>query len=91
MDHMGKTRGISGMYLHDPLTIGVAVDPTMVVTSPLHVSVETGNGITRGLTLADTRPINKQLKQPANLHVALEVESKRFLSFFKERLCQRSW
>jgi purine nucleosidase/pyrimidine-specific ribonucleoside hydrolase len=91
MDHMSKIRGVSGIYLHDPLAVGVAIDPMMVVTSPLHVAVETGKGITRGMTLADTCSISKQLKQPANLHVALEVESERFRTFFKERLCRRSW
>jgi len=91
MDHMSKIRGVSGIYLHDPLAVGVAIDPMMVVTSPLHVAVETGKGITRGMTLADTRSISKQLKHPANLHVALEVESERFRTFFKERLCRRSW
>jgi len=90
MDYMSKARGISGIYLHDPLAVGAAIDPMMAATSPLHVAVETGKGITRGMTLADTRAISEHLKQPANLDVALEVNSERFLTFFKERLCRKS-
>jgi inosine-uridine nucleoside N-ribohydrolase len=91
IEHMKEVRGISGIYLHDPLAVGAAIDPTMVKTAPLHVEVETGRGIARGMTIADTRSIADELKRPANLEVALEVESERFLAFFKERLCQRSW
>jgi inosine-uridine nucleoside N-ribohydrolase len=90
IEHMKEVRGRAGIYLHDPLAVGVAIDPTMVTTAPLHVEVEAGGGITRGMTVADTRAIADELKRPPNLEVALEVESKRFLAFFKERLCRRS-
>jgi inosine-uridine nucleoside N-ribohydrolase len=89
--HMRESRGISGIYLHDPLAVGVAIDPSMVTTASLHVEVETSGGITQGMTLADTRAIREELKQLPNLEVALEVQSERFLTLFKERLCQRSW
>ncbi len=78
------------MPLHDPLAVGVAIDPSMVTTTPLHVDVETQGDITRGMTLADLRPLRDGLKPPSNLQVALEVDAERFLAFFKERLCQRS-
>jgi hypothetical protein len=41
------------------------------------------------MTLADLRHLQDDLKQPPNLHVALEVAAERFLSFCKERLCPR--
>jgi len=91
IEHMKEVRGISGIYLHDPLAVGAAIDPMMVKTASLHIEVEARRGITQGMTIADTRAINDDLKQPPNLDVALEVESERFLAFFKERLCQRSW
>jgi purine nucleosidase/pyrimidine-specific ribonucleoside hydrolase len=89
IEHMREERGISGIYLHDPLAVAVAIDPMMVHTSPLHVAVETNRGITQGMTLADTRSMREELKQPANLDVALEVKSEQFLTLFKERLCRR--
>ena len=90
MEYMREVRGKAAILLHDPLAVGVAVDPTIVTTTSLHVDVETHDGITRGMTLADLRPIRDDLKQSPNLRAALEVASERFLSFFEERLCQRS-
>jgi inosine-uridine nucleoside N-ribohydrolase len=90
MEHMEQVRGMAGIYLHDPLAVGVAIRPSMVRTTPLHVDVETRGGITQGMTLADLRAIRDDLKQPPNIHVALEVAAEQFLSLFKERLCPRS-
>lgn len=90
VEYMEQMRGVTGIFLHDPLAVAVAVDPSVVTTSFLHVDVETGEGITRGMSLADLRPIRDEMKQPPNLHVALDVAAERFLSFFKERVCQRS-
>ncbi len=84
MDKTEKTRGIRGIQLHDPLAVAVAVDPSLVTARPVFVDVETKDGITRGLTLADLRPIKKELKKPPNIHVAFEVSAGRFFSFFKE-------
>jgi len=91
MEYMKQIHGMAAIFLHDPLAIGVAIDPSMVKTTPLHVDVETHGDITKGMTLADLRPIRDDLKQPPNLHVALEVDVERFLTFFQDRLCPRSW
>jgi inosine-uridine nucleoside N-ribohydrolase len=90
MEYMEQVRGLSAIHLHDPLAVGVAIDPTIVKTTPLHVDVVTHQGIAHGMTLADIRPIRDDLKHPPNLRVALEVEAERFLSTFKERLCHGS-
>jgi len=90
VEHMERVKGIAGIYLHDPLAVAVAIDPSMVETTPLHVDVDTRRGMAQGMTLADLRAIRNYLKQPPNMHVALEVATERFLSFFKERLCPKS-
>ena len=87
---MERVKGIAGIYLHDPLAVGVAIDPSMAETTPLHVDVGTRRGMAQGMTLADLRAIRDDLKQPPNMHVALEVAAEQFLSFFKERLCPKS-
>jgi inosine-uridine nucleoside N-ribohydrolase len=87
---MERVKGIAGIYLHDPLAVGVAIDHSIVNTTPLHVDIETRRGMAQGMTLADLRAIRDDLKQPPNMHVALEVAAERFLSFFKERLCPKS-
>jgi purine nucleosidase/pyrimidine-specific ribonucleoside hydrolase len=91
LKYMKRVRGTALIHLHDPLAVGVAIDPSLVKISPLNVAVETHPGIARGATIADLRPIRDDLKQPPNLHVALEVDIEAFLKLFKERLCQGSW
>jgi len=88
-EYMKQMRGVEAILLHDPLAVGVAIDPSMVETALLHVDVETNEGVTQGMTLADLRAIRDDLKQPANLQAALEVDAKLFLAFLKERLCPR--
>jgi purine nucleosidase/pyrimidine-specific ribonucleoside hydrolase len=90
VEHMERVKGIAGIYLHDPLAVGVTIDPSMAETTPLYVDVETRRGMAQGMTLADLRAIRDDLKQPPNMHVALEVAAEQFLSFSKERLCPKS-
>jgi inosine-uridine nucleoside N-ribohydrolase len=90
MQYMEETRGRAELVLHDPLTVGVVVEPSLVGTRPLSVDVETEASITQGMTLADLRPVPEELKQPPNLQVAMEVDERRFKTIFRERLCQRS-
>jgi inosine-uridine nucleoside N-ribohydrolase len=83
-----KFEGFPGIVLHDPLAMGVAIDPALVKTQPLHVQVETRGEITAGMTVADRR-LFRAVGTP-NMEVALEVDTDRFLSLFMERLCRRS-
>ncbi len=81
-------RGDGGMALHDPLAVGVAVDPSLVTLDPLHVAVECEGRLTRGMTVADRRP---HRPGPApTCRVALEVDAPRFLRLFLERVCRAS-
>ncbi|MBA2276194.1 MAG: nucleoside hydrolase [Chloroflexia bacterium] len=45
-------RGMSGLYLHDPLALAVALDPSLISTEPCHVRV-TFDGAERGQTRAE--------------------------------------
>ena len=45
--------GASGAALYDPLTVGAAIDSTLITTTPLRIDVETGGGLTRGETVAN--------------------------------------
>lgn len=83
-----KWEGFAGITLHDPLTVGVVIDPNLVKTRPLYVQVETRGEITTGMTVADRRPF-RAAGQP-NVDVALDVDVDRFLSLFVERVCRRS-
>lgn len=83
-----KWEGFAGIFLHDPLAVGVVIDPDLVRTQPLYVQVETRGEITAGMTVADRRPFRAAGR--SNIEVALEVDADRFLSLFMERLCRRS-
>jgi inosine-uridine nucleoside N-ribohydrolase len=77
------------LTLHDPLAVAVAVDPSLVQTTPFHIVVETQGEVTQGMTLADRRPIPNECKAPPNVQAALQVDVRRFLDLFEERICQR--
>jgi inosine-uridine nucleoside N-ribohydrolase len=85
----GRT-GRAATPLHDPLAVGVAIDPSLVTRRPLHVEVETGNGPARGMTIADRRQIREDWKQPPNLQVCTDVDAGRFMALFLERICRPS-
>lgn len=86
----GESRNEGGIYLHDPLAVAVAIDPSLVQLEPLHVAVESEGRLTRGMTVADRRDVEPYRKQPPTCRAALTVEAPRALRFFLERLCPAS-
>jgi inosine-uridine nucleoside N-ribohydrolase len=86
----GTERGDGGVVLHDPLAMGVALDPTLVGFELSHVEVECEGRLTRGLSLADRRPIAPHRKRRPNCRVAATVDTPRFLRLFLDRLCPGS-
>lgn len=76
--------GFHGCYLHDPLAVGVAIDPSLVLTESLSVVVETEGRFTSGMSLADRRDRrNKSVFSP-NIDVCLDVDTERFFKLFYE-------
>jgi len=86
----GESRGEGGIYLHDPLAMAVAIEPSLVGFESLHVAVESEGRLTRGMTVADRRDIESYRKEPHTCRAALRVDGPRFLRFFLERLCPAS-
>jgi len=79
-----------GIALHDPLAIGVALDPTLVTFEPLHIEIECEGRVTRGMSVADRRPLRSHRKRRPNCRVAVTVDARRFLQLFLDRLCPAS-
>ena len=52
---------LGGCGLHDPLAVGVAVDPTLVTTLPINLQVDV-EGPTRGRTIGDNTRLNDPVK-----------------------------
>ena len=86
----GEGGGAEALYMHDPLAVGVALDPSLVGFEDLHVEVECAGSATRGMSVADRRRVGAQRKRPPNCRVALSVDADRFLALFLDRLCPAS-
>jgi purine nucleosidase/pyrimidine-specific ribonucleoside hydrolase len=85
---LGEHRGGEEAFaLHDPLAVGVALDPSLVGFEALHVDVEDEGRVTRGASVADRRPIPADEKLPPNCRVAMTVHAERFLELFLARVC----
>ena len=66
-----------GLHLHDPLAMGVAIDPTLVEWEPVRIAIG-ADGETR------------RVPGPPNCRVARRVDRARFMAIFLERLCPAS-
>ncbi|WBT07887.1 nucleoside hydrolase [Corynebacterium sp. SCR221107] len=73
---------LGGCGLHDPLAVGVAVDPSLVTLLPINLKVDT-EGATRGRTIGDETRLNDPHK---NAKVAVGVDVSRFLEEFMTRI-----
>ena len=73
---------LGGCGLHDPLAVGVAVDPSLVTTVPINLKVDT-EGETRGRTIGDETRLNDAAK---TAQVAVAVDTQRFLEEFMNRI-----
>jgi len=72
-----------GAFIHDPLALAAALDPTLVRTEAVTVDVELGGRLTTGETVTDWR---RMWGRPPNVDVAVEADSARFMARFIERV-----
>jgi inosine-uridine nucleoside N-ribohydrolase len=80
--HRARGEG-EGMFLHDPLAVGVALDASLVGQEPLAIAVETRGAITAGMAVADLR---RGVSAPPTASVCVDVEAERFLRLFADRV-----
>lgn len=83
MEFHSRYDGFYGAFIHDPLALAAALDPTLVRTEPLSVDVELGGRLTTGETVTDWRRV---WGRPPNVDVAVEADSDRFMAGFIERV-----
>ena len=84
LDHLQRTRVARGwppemvrVWLHDPLTVALAIDPGFVRTADMCVKVEMRDGVLRTI---------RQSTGPSNMEVVVEVNAKRFADEFVSRI-----
>jgi inosine-uridine nucleoside N-ribohydrolase len=78
--------GQAACPLHDPLAIGVAIDPSFVRTEAFEADVETDGALTRGMLVADRRKTDAASGLAGRIQGCVEVHADRFVSFFLDRL-----
>jgi inosine-uridine nucleoside N-ribohydrolase len=78
-----KNEGFEGGYLHGPAAVGVAIHRNLVELLHVRLDVETKGEFTRGMAVADLR---KKANATPNVHVAMRIESERFMDFFRKRV-----
>ena len=83
MEFHSRYDGFYGAFIHDPLALAAALDPTLVRTEPLTVDVELDGRLTTGETVTDWRRV---WGRPPNVDVAVEADSARFMTSFIERV-----
>jgi purine nucleosidase len=83
MEFHSRFDGFYGAFLHDPLAVALALDPTLGRSEALTVDVELTGALTTGETVADWR---RRWRRPPNLDVVVEVDVERFEERFIERL-----
>lgn len=76
--------GFHGCYLHDPLALGVAIDPSLVSTESVYMVVETEGKFTSGMSMADLRDRRDESAFPPNVEACLDVDTEGFLKLFYE-------
>ncbi|GET38941.1 nucleoside hydrolase [Microseira wollei] len=76
--------GFYGCYLHDPLAMAVAIDPSLVKTESLYMMVETQGRFTTGMSLADRRDRRDEKTNPPNVEACLDVDTQRFMQLFDQ-------
>jgi len=82
-EHHQARYGWEGAALHDPCTIAYLLRPELFKTQPMHVEVETNEGLNFGRTVCDRWNVTGQ---PANARVGLEVDAEGFFDLLVERI-----
>jgi len=76
-------RHLPGCWLHDPLAVCVAIDPSLVRTEPMYVRVELTSPVFRGQTVGwDTRFPYLFSGGAPNAQVCVDMDNARFMSRF---------
>lgn len=84
--HLFDARAVDAMALHDPLAVGVAIEPDLVTTIEREVRVETRSELTLGQTVVDLRPSARRSTLPTRVCTEVDAEGFKALFFSTLRL-----
>ena len=82
-----KAGGLSGVFLHDPVAVGVALSEGPFKIESFRLDVETRGVLTLGQVVADRRNVVEGLQlQGYSVDCVMDVDADQFLDFFLERV-----
>jgi purine nucleosidase len=83
MEFHSRYDGFYGAFIHDPLAVAAALDPSLIRTEAVTVDVELDGTLTTGETVTDWRRV---WGREPNVDVAIEADADEFLDRFVERV-----
>jgi len=83
MEFHSRYDGFYGAFIHDPMALAAALDPSLVRSEALTVDVELAGALTAGETVTDWR---RAWQRPPTLDVAVEANVEAFLERFVARV-----
>lgn len=85
--------GLDGAPMHDSCAIAPLIDASFIRYEPVPVAIELGQGLARGMTIIDRRPIQPGAalssvtpKRPANALMAVEVDRPKLIGAIVDTL-----
>ena len=88
MEYSQRKKGIRGVTLHDPLAVGIGINPSLGDISSIHVDVQTDKIEAEGKTTPHLSPVKEGFKGQSNIRTVMNVDGQRFFTFFEERICK---
>jgi inosine-uridine nucleoside N-ribohydrolase len=79
------TLGLEAMPVHDSSALAYVIDPTLFTTRHVYTDVDHQSEHHHGQTVPDWRG---QREREPNVHVAVDVDSERFLELYRQRLSE---
>jgi len=73
--------GLAGFDLPDPITVAIAIDPTIAKVNAYRVDVTTGDGLTQGLTVVDILGVTGKAPQ---VDVTVCVDRDKFIELLRD-------
>jgi purine nucleosidase len=83
MEFHSRYDGFYGAFIHDPLAVAAALDPSLIRTEAVAVDIELSGTLTTGETVTDWRRV---WRREPNIDVAVEADAAEFLTRFVERV-----
>ena len=80
-----ETYGWDGSPIHDAVAVAHVIDPTLLELAHVNVRIDCESELCRGRTVAD---IWRRTGLEPNVHVAVGIDSERFVSLLQQRLAR---